>query len=130
MDKTSRRDAVRQYKERKVPVGIFAIRCRPTGETWVGASRNLDGQRNSSFFGLRLGSHRNREMQKAWNAEGGEAAFEFSIVELLEDGIQPLDGVLDRTPETAGHLDELAGMAPPFTQKHVHGSSPSVVQFG
>ena len=43
MDKNSRRDAIRQYKERKVPIGIFAIRCRPTGETWVGASRNLDG---------------------------------------------------------------------------------------
>lgn len=85
MDKNSRRDAIRQYKERKVPIGIFAIRCRPTGETWVGASRNLDGQRNSSFFGLRLGSHRNRDMQTAWNAQGGEEAFEFSVVELLED---------------------------------------------
>lgn len=84
MDKTSRREAIRQYKERKVPVGIFVIRCLPTGETWVGASRNLDGQRNSSFFGLRLGSHRNREMQAAWKAHG-EDAFEFSIVELLED---------------------------------------------
>lgn len=85
MDKNSRRDAIRQYKERKVPVGIFAIRCCPTGQTWVGASRNLDGQRNSFFFGLRLGSHRNRDMQAAWNAQGGEEAFEFSIVELLED---------------------------------------------
>lgn len=84
MDKTSRRQAIRQYKERKVPVGIFSIRCRPTGETWVGASRNLDGQRNSSFFGLRLGSHRNRRMQAAWNAHG-EPAFEFAVVELLED---------------------------------------------
>ncbi|HEY9236196.1 MULTISPECIES: GIY-YIG nuclease family protein [Phenylobacterium] len=85
MDKTSRREAIRQYKERKVPVGIFAIRCRPTAEAWVGASRNLDGQRNSSFFSLRLGSHRNRDMQAAWKAHGGEEAFEFSILELLED---------------------------------------------
>ena len=31
MDKTHRREAIRQYKERKVPVGIFALRCRATG---------------------------------------------------------------------------------------------------
>lgn len=85
MDKTSRRDAIRQYKERKVPVGIFALRCPATGQVWVGASRNLDGQRNSSFFSLRLGSHRNRDLQAAWNAAGGEEAFEFEILELLED---------------------------------------------
>ena len=85
MDKTHRREAIRQYKERKAPVGIFALRCRATGAAFVGASRNLDGQRNSFFFGLRLGSHRNRDMQAAWNAQGGEESFEFSIVELLKD---------------------------------------------
>ena len=85
MDKTSRRDAIRQYKERKIPVGIFSLRCIATGKAWVGASRNLDGQRNSSFFSLRLGSHRNRDLQAAWNAAGGEEAFEFEVLELLDD---------------------------------------------
>ncbi|MBA4012129.1 MAG: hypothetical protein C0481_09720 [Phenylobacterium sp.] len=85
MDKTSRRDAVRQYKERKVPVGIFALRSLSTGETFVGASRNLDGQRNSSLFSLRLGSHRNKTLQAAYNAAGGETGFEFVILEQLED---------------------------------------------
>ena len=85
MEKQSRRDAVRQYKERKVPIGIFSVTCRATGEAWVGASRNLDGQRNSLFFGLRLGTHRNRALQAAWNAHGGEDGFEFAVKELLED---------------------------------------------
>jgi hypothetical protein len=85
MDKSSRRDAIRQYKERKVPVGIFALRRLETGQAWVGASRNLEGQRNSSFFSLRLGSNRNRELQAAWNAAGGEAGFEFVVLEQLED---------------------------------------------
>lgn len=71
MDKQSRREAIRDYKERKVPIGIFSLRCVATGETWVGASRNLDGQKNSSFFSLRLGSHRNSAMQAAWKAHGG-----------------------------------------------------------
>ena len=85
MDKSNRRDAIRQYKERKSPIGIFSLRCTATGATWVGASRNLDGQRNSSMFSLRLGSHRNKAMQAAYNAAGGEAGFEFAVVELLED---------------------------------------------
>lgn len=85
MDKQSRREAIRDYKERKVPIGIFSLRCVATGETWVGASRNLDGQKNSSLFSLRLGSHRNSAMQAAWKAHGGEAGFEFTVVELLED---------------------------------------------
>lgn len=85
MDKTSRREAARQYKERKVPMGIFALRSLSTGETFVGASRNLDGQRNSSMFSLRLGSHRNKALQSAFNTAGGEARFEFVVLEQLED---------------------------------------------
>jgi hypothetical protein len=84
MDKQSRRNAARDYKERKVPAGIFSLRCAATGDTWVGLSRNLDGQRNSIFFGLRLGSHMNKALQAAWNAHG-EQAFEFSVVETIED---------------------------------------------
>src|SRR5688500_7451243 len=57
MDKQSRRNLARDYKERKVPAGIFSLRCAATGETWVGAARNLD-QKNGLMFSLRLGSHR------------------------------------------------------------------------
>ena len=90
MDKQSRREAIREYKERKTPIGIFSLRCMATGETWVGASRNLDGQRNSSFFSLRQGSNRNPGMQAAWKAHGGEEGFEFAVVELLEDEFIPV----------------------------------------
>jgi hypothetical protein len=90
MDKQARRDAVRDYKERKIRAGIFRLTCATTGETWVGAARNLD-QKNGLFFGLRLGSHRNRELQQAWNAHGGEAGIEYAVVEeLLDDKLTPL----------------------------------------
>lgn len=85
MDKTNRREAIRQYKERKSPIGIFALRQTASGAAWVGASRNLDGQRNSSMFSLRLGSHRNKALQAAYHAAGGEAGFEFVVLEVLED---------------------------------------------
>lgn len=84
MDKQARRDAARDYKERKVAAGIFSLRCAATGETWVGAARNLD-QKNGLMFSLRLGSHRNRALQTAWNAHGGEAGVAYELVEELND---------------------------------------------
>jgi hypothetical protein len=83
MDKTRRRDAIRDYKERKPRRGVFAVRCLPTGEAWVSASPNLDKQQNSTWFGLRLGSHPNRALQAAWT-QHGEAGFAFEILDELE----------------------------------------------
>jgi hypothetical protein len=83
MDKLSRRETVRAYKERKVPQGIFALRCATTGESWVGTSRNLDQQQNGIWFTLRHGGHPNRDLQAAWR-EHGSSAFIFEVVETLE----------------------------------------------
>lgn len=83
MDKASRRDAIRDYKERKPRRGVFAVRCAPTGEVWVSASPNLDKQQNSLWFQLRLGSHPNRALQAAWK-EHGEDAFTFEPLAELE----------------------------------------------
>jgi len=82
MDRQSRRELVRDYKERKARQGIFAVRCAATGEAWVGQSRNLDQQRNGIWFGLRLGGHSNRVLQAAWTAHG-EAAFVFEVLEVI-----------------------------------------------
>ncbi|MFD3265897.1 GIY-YIG nuclease family protein [Phenylobacterium ferrooxidans] len=89
MDKQRRRDIAREYKERKVPVGIFSLRCEPTGEAWIGMSRNLDGAANSALMSLRLGSHRNATLQAAWKAHG-QAAFVYAVVEGLEEDLTPI----------------------------------------
>ncbi|HEY8003155.1 MAG TPA: GIY-YIG nuclease family protein [Phenylobacterium sp.] len=83
MDKPSRRQILRDYKERKVSLGIFAVRCAVTGETWIGKSRNLEQQRNGIWFGLRAGGYVNRAVQAAWTAHG-EGAFSFEVLEALE----------------------------------------------
>jgi hypothetical protein len=83
MDKQSRRDAVRDYKERKLSAGVFAVRCTATGQAWVGAARDLDQKQNGVWFGLKTGGHSNREMQAAWNAHG-EAAFAYEPLEVLD----------------------------------------------
>lgn len=84
MDKQSRRSAVRDYKERKIPAGVFVVRCAATAEAWVGLSRNLDAQQNSTFFALRQGSHLNRALQSAWAAHGAEA-FSYEVLEVVDD---------------------------------------------
>ena len=84
MDNQSRRQAVRDYKERKVSVGIFAVRCAVTGEAWVGQSPNLDQQQNRIWFGLRQGGFPNPALKAAWAAHG-EAAFAFEVLETIED---------------------------------------------
>ena len=84
MDKDRKRQLARDYKERKVSPGIYAIRCAATGEVWVAPSRNLDAQQNGIWFTLRLGTHLNRALQAVWNAQG-EAALAFEIIERIED---------------------------------------------
>jgi hypothetical protein len=84
MDKQARRDAIRDYKEKRTLPGVYAVRCTATGEVWVSASRNIDAQQNSLWFGLRTGGHFNRAMQGAWNAHG-EGAFAFEVLERIDD---------------------------------------------
>jgi len=83
MDKQSRRDTVREYKERKLQVGAFAVRCSASGQTWVGVAKSLEQMQNRLWFMLRTGGHINRELQAAWR-EHGEAAFSYEAVEVLD----------------------------------------------
>lgn len=84
MSNDRKRELARAYKERKVRRGVYALRCAATGETWASASRNLDGQQNSTMFQLRMNGHPNKTLQAAWK-EHGESAFSFEIVAELDD---------------------------------------------
>jgi hypothetical protein len=87
--KAARRLIAHDFKERKVPQGIFAIRCAPTGEAWVGSSPNLAAAQNSLWFQLRGGRYRNTALQSAWQ-QHGEAAFALEVVEQFADDTSPL----------------------------------------
>ncbi len=86
MDK---REARQEYKLKKTPQGVFAIRCLSSGQAWLGPSTHLDSEQNSAWFQLRLGQHRNSRLQAAWNAHG-EDAFTYQILETFEDDVAPL----------------------------------------
>lgn len=108
MDNQSRRQQVRDYKERKVRQGIFSVRCTATGQAWVGQSRNLDQQQNGVWFSLRLGSHPNRALQAVW-AANGEAAFTFEVLEAIEADDLSAYARDNLLKDRAGHWREALG---------------------
>jgi hypothetical protein len=84
MTTESRKRAIADYKKRQSVAGIFAIRCQPTGETWVGQALDLDKIQNRIWFTLRMGDHRSAGLQRAWSAHG-EASISLDILERIED---------------------------------------------
>ena len=88
--KAARRQIASEFKERKVPQGIFAIRCSATGDAWVGSSPNLPAASNSNWFQLRLGQHRSKSLQAAWT-QHGEDSFTFETVDQFEEEIAPIN---------------------------------------
>ena len=89
MQSSEKKEAVRKFKERKVLLGIYAVRCTISGRVWVGSARNLDAAKNRIWFGLRNGGYIEKDLQQEWNAQG-EPSFEYEILEALEGDLHPL----------------------------------------
>ena len=87
--KAARRQIADEFKERKVPRGIFAIHCSITDDAWVGSSTNLNAVRNLQWFQLRSGAHRNLSLQAAWKHHT-EEAFQLGILEQFDEDVSPL----------------------------------------
>ena len=84
MKTETRKLAIADYKKRPSLAGVFAIRCRASGEVWVGQALDLDKIQNRIWFTLRMGDHRTAELQRAWSAHG-EASFALETLERIED---------------------------------------------
>lgn len=84
-----RKAALRAYKARRPRPGIYAVRHQATGRSWAASSPNLDTTRNGLWLQLQQGRHLDRSLQAAWN-QWGEAAFDYVILEVLEEEMSPL----------------------------------------
>jgi hypothetical protein len=87
--KESRKELIRDFKERKPLLGAYVVRCTATGRVWVGASRNLSATKNGTWFCLRNGSHMDKSLQEEWNTQG-ESSFEYAILDKLDEDVHPL----------------------------------------
>jgi hypothetical protein len=79
-----RKATIAAYKDRKVEAGIFAVRCPATGGLWLGQAPDIATIQTRHWFSLRPGSHSNRALQAAWQAQGEEGMV-FEVLELLPD---------------------------------------------
>jgi hypothetical protein len=78
-----KRELLRQYKDNPPAAGVYAIRCAASGFLVVSAAMNVAGAINRERFQLRLNGHRNKTLQREWNAHG-EAAFSFETIDVLK----------------------------------------------
>lgn len=79
-----KRAAITAFRERKPAIGIYAVRCAASGQTWVGRTPNLESVRNRLWFTLRQGANPHRSLQAAWRAHGADA-FSFEVLHRLKD---------------------------------------------
>ena len=85
----TRKEAIAEYKNRKIPRGTFVVRLGENGTTWVDSTPDLYAAKNGLLASLRMGVHRNPELQAEWNANG-EGAFHYEVLEKLEDDLAPM----------------------------------------
>ncbi len=78
-----RKAVIREYKERPVSRGVFAVLSKASGTVWVDSYPNLTAAKNGLWFALRNGDHRDKELQAEWK-QHGEDQFEFEILEELD----------------------------------------------
>ena len=84
MPKSERTEIKRAYKQNAPAMGVYQIRSKANGKLYVAASRNLEGERNSRLFQLRMGKIVfSRELQKDLERYGADN-FEFSVLAVLE----------------------------------------------
>lgn len=83
-----KRERKRQYLEAPTRAGVLAIRHLANGRVLVEGSNDAQAALNRHRFELRMGQHRNRELQRDWIA-GGEAGFAFEVLDRVVPRDEP-----------------------------------------
>jgi hypothetical protein len=92
----------KEYQSSHRPMGVFLIRNMVSDKVFVCVGLDLLGIINSHKFQLKMGVHRNRQLQSDWNELGGEN-FAFEILDQLE----PPAGASDDGRKDLLFLEEL-----------------------
>lgn len=61
-------------------IGIYQIRCNPTGKVYIGSSCRIEKRWREHELHLIAGTHVNAHLQSSWNKYGSES-FAFDIIE-------------------------------------------------
>ncbi len=90
LSREQKKEAIGKFKERKPSPGVYAVKCMASRQVWVGSSRNLSATRNGIWFSLRIQGHRDRLLQRAWDAHG-ESSFSYEVLEKLAEDVLPIE---------------------------------------
>src|SRR5579862_5329518 len=113
MNAEDRKAAIRAFKERKTPRGIFAIRCAVTGSVWADSAMDLGAMENRAWSALRFGDNQMNKAIKAEFDQHGRESFRYEIVEKLDDDIAQMS-LRDVLKERKAHWIEKLGAQPMF----------------
>lgn len=83
MDKAQRKAMIEEWKNRTPEMGVISLRCKETGESFLGASKNISAEFNGLRVKLSGGTYPNKKLSALWK-EYGEEGFEFLVLERLE----------------------------------------------
>jgi hypothetical protein len=82
MQAQDRKALSRQYKDTPRTMGVGLVRNSANGKVLLVAGQDISALLNRHRAELRLGSHRNAELQRDWTA-AGEQAFTFEVIDML-----------------------------------------------
>ncbi|MES2743500.1 MAG: GIY-YIG nuclease family protein [Pseudomonadota bacterium] len=77
-----------QYKETKVPMGVFVIKNTLNQRVYVGAATNVEGAINRNRFELTMKTHRNKKLLQDWLEHGAEH-FVFEVIDTITQRDEP-----------------------------------------
>lgn len=83
MDTGKRKQLIEEYKNRHPEMGVISYRCKATGESFLGISRDTRADFNSTNAKLSMNYHPNRRLLELWN-QYGQGGFELSVLKVLK----------------------------------------------
>lgn len=83
MDIMKKKQLLEEYKNRMPEMGVISLRCKDTGEAFLGISKDTKADFNSNRFKLLSDGHPNKVMQELWNKYGADS-FECSVLKILK----------------------------------------------
>ena len=78
-----KKELLNAYKDRRPEMGVISIRCKATGEAFLGVSKDTKADFNSNRAKLSMGSHPNKRLTALWE-QYGEEGFEWSVLKTLD----------------------------------------------
>ena len=83
MDKARKKALAEEWKNRRPEMGVISLRCRETGEAFLGTAKDTKAAFNSVRAKLSGGLHPNKRLQEL-GKQCGEEGFELSVAAVLD----------------------------------------------